>query len=130
MRSLFIIPLLYAALAVASACDAVPPSPDPVAKAYADAWTKSNYQEMWDLITEESRQSVGTEGCIDRLPRIAEEMTLRSLVATAGPSTRRKLPNGSPDPRSATIPVDVTFHTTRVGDFTRSTTLSLVMIGE
>jgi penicillin-binding protein 2 len=130
MRSLFIIPLLYAALAVASACDAVPPSPDPVAKAYADAWTNSHYQEMWDLLTEGSRQSVGTEGFIDRLPRIAEEMTLRSLVATAGPSTRRKLPNGSPDPRSATIPLDVTFHTTRVGDFTRSTTLSLVMVGE
>jgi len=85
---------------------------------------------MWDLFTEESRQRVGTGGFIDRLPRIAEEMTLRSLEATTGPSTREKLPSGSPDPRSATVPLDVTFHTTRVGDFTRSTTLSLVMVGE
>ena len=84
MRSL--IPLLYAALAVATACEAVPPSPDPVAKLYAEAWTKGNYQEMWDLLTDESRQRVGTEGFLDRLPRIAEEMTLRSLVATTGPS--------------------------------------------
>jgi penicillin-binding protein 2 len=129
MRS-FLIPLLYAALAVASACEALPPSPDPVAKAYADAWTKGQYKEMWDLLTEESRQRVGTEGFLDRLPRIAEEMTLRSLVATTGPSTRHKLPNGSPDPRSATVPLDVTFHTARVGDFVRSTTLSLVMVGE
>ncbi len=128
MRSL--IPLLYAALAIAAACEAVPPSPDPVAKQYADAWTKGNYKEMWDLLTAESRQRVGTEGFLDRLPRIAEEMTLRSLEATTGPSTRQKLPNGSPDPRSATVPLDVTFHTARVGDFRRSTTLSLVMVGE
>ena len=129
MRSFFI-PLLYAALAVASACEALPPSPDPVAKAYADAWTKGQYKEMWDLLTEESRQRVGTEGFLDRFPLIAEAMTLRSLEATTGPSTREKLPNGSPDPRSATVPLNVTFHTTRVGDFTRSTTLSLVMVGE
>src|SRR6266540_2504812 len=129
MRSFFIA-LLYAALAVASACEALPPSPDPVAKQYAEAWTKGHYQEMWDLLTEESRQRVGAEGFIDRLPRIAEEMTLRSLEAKAGASTRERLPNGSPDPRSATVPLDVTFHTTRVGDFTRSTTLSLVLVGE
>jgi penicillin-binding protein 2 len=122
--------LLYAALAVASACEALPPSPDPVAKQYAEAWMKGHYQEMWDLLTEESRQRVGTEGFIDRLPRIAEEMTLRSLEAKSGTSTRPRLPNGSPDPRNATVPLDVTFHTTRVGDFTRSTTLSLVLVGE
>jgi penicillin-binding protein 2 len=126
----FLIPLLYAALAVASACEALPPSPDPVAKAYADAWAKGQYKEMWDLLTEESRQRVGTEGFLDRFPLIAEAMTLRSLEATTGPSTREKLPSGSPDPRSATVPLNVTFHTTRVGDFTRSTTLSLVMVGE
>jgi penicillin-binding protein 2 len=126
----FLVPLLYAALAVATACEAVPPSPDPVAKAYADAWTKGHYQEMWDLLTEESRERIGTEGFIDRLPRIAEEMTLRSLEATTGPSTRQKVANGSPDPRNATVPLDVTFHTTRVGDFKRSTTLSLVLVGE
>jgi len=126
----FFIPLLYAALAVGSACEALPPSPDPVAKAYADAWAKGQYKEMWDLLTDEARQRVGTEGFIDRLPRIAEEMTLRSLEVTTAPSTREKLPNGSPDPRSATVALDVTFHTTRVGDFKRSTTLSLVMVGE
>ena len=116
MRS-FLVPVLYAALAIATACEAVPPSPDPVAKAYADAWTKGHYQEMWDLLTEESRERIGTEGFIDRLPRIAEEMTLRSLEATTGPSTRQKVANGSPDPRNATVTLDVTFHTTRVGDF-------------
>src|SRR6266511_1955801 len=125
-----LVALLYAALAVASACEALPPSPDPVAKQYAEAWTKGHYQEMWDLLTEESRQRVGTEGFIDRLPRIAEEMTLRSLEVKSGTSTRPRLPNGSPDPRSASVPLDVTFHTARVGDFTRTTTLSLVLVGE
>jgi penicillin-binding protein 2 len=129
VRSCFI-PLLYAALAVASACEALPPSPDPVAKAYAEAWTKGQYKEMWDLLTDESRERVGTAGFIDRLPLIAEQMTLRTLEATTGPSTREKLPNGSPDPRSAAVPLEVTFHTTRVGDFKRSTKLSLVLVGE
>ena len=128
MRSL--IPLLYTALAIAAACEPIPPSPDPVAKQYAEAWTKGQYKEMWDLLTDDSRQRVGTEGFIDRLPRIAEEMTLRSLEATTGPSTRQKLPNGSPDPRSATVALDVTFHTARVGDVKRSTTLSLVLVGD
>ena len=85
---------------------------------------------MWDLLTDESRARVGTAGFVDRLPLIAQEMTLRSLEATTGPSTRGKLPNGSPDPRSATVPLDVTFHTARVGDFKRSTELSLVLVGE
>ncbi|MEP6693481.1 MAG: penicillin-binding transpeptidase domain-containing protein [Chloroflexota bacterium] len=128
MRSL--IPLLYAALSVATACEALPPSPDPVAKAYAEAWTKSNYQEMWDLLTDESRQRIGSEGFIERLPRIAQEMTLLTLEAKTGPSTRQTAANGSPDPRNATVPLDVTFHTSRVGTFTRSTTLSLVLVGD
>jgi penicillin-binding protein 2 len=128
LRSL--VPILYAALAVASACEPLPPSPDPVARAYADAWMKREYQAMWDLLTEESRERVGTEGFIDRLPLIADAMTLRSLDVTVGPSTRAKLANGSPDPRSATVPMDVTFHTTRVGDVRRNTTLSLVLVGE
>lgn len=85
---------------------------------------------MWDLLTDESRTRVGTAGFVDRLPLIGQEMTLRSLEATTGPSTRGKLPNGSPDPRSAMVPLDVTFHTTRVGDFKRSTELSLVLVGE
>src|SRR5688500_2679807 len=108
----------------------MPPSPDPVAKAYADAWMKGEYQTMWDLLTEESQQRVGTEAFIDRFPLIAEAMTLRSLEAKAGASTRKRLPNGSPDPRTASVPLDVTFRTARVGDFARSTTLSLVLVGE
>src|SRR5439155_24610951 len=37
---------------------------------------------------------------------------------------------GSPDPKRATVPLDITFHTQRVGDVRRTTTLSLVFIGE
>ncbi|HEV8229792.1 MAG TPA: penicillin-binding transpeptidase domain-containing protein [Candidatus Limnocylindria bacterium] len=125
-----LVPFLYVALAIATACEPVPPSPEPVAKAYATAWERNEYQKMWDLLTEESRTRVGTEGFIDRLPRIAEEMTLRSLQATTGAMTRPTLANGSPDPRHATIALDVSFQTARVGDFKRSTSLSLVLEGE
>jgi len=108
----------------------VPPQPDPIAKAYAEAWMKGDYQKMFGLLTDDARAQYGAEGFTDRLPRIAEEMTLKSLEAKVGEATRPALPNGSPDPRKATIPLDVTFHTARVGDLSRRTSLSLVLVGE
>ncbi len=85
---------------------------------------------MWDLLTDDTKDQVTTAGFIDRLPRIAEEMTLRSLDAKIGTATHPALPNGSPDPRKASVPVDVIFHTQRVGDIARAITLQLVMVGE
>src|SRR5438876_5661502 len=85
---------------------------------------------MWDLLTDDAKDQVTTAGFIDRLPRIAEEMTLRSLEAKPGTATHPALPNGSPDPRKASVPLDLIFHTGRVGDIARATTLSLVMVGE
>jgi penicillin-binding protein 2 len=85
---------------------------------------------MWDLLTDDAKTQITTAGFIDRLPRIAEEMTLRSLEAKIGTSTHPALPNGSPDPRKASVPLDVTFHTTRVGDIARATALQMVMVGE
>jgi penicillin-binding protein 2 len=120
--------LLYAW--VLAACEPAPPSPEPIARAYAAAWTKGDYQAMWALVSEEAQQKVGLTGFVERLPRIAQEMTLRSLDARAGAVTRPKLANGSPDPRRASVPLDVTFHTQRVGDISRQTTLDLVLVGE
>ena len=85
---------------------------------------------MWDQLTSASQQKVGTAGFIDRLPRIAEEMTLRSLDAKVGQALHPRLPDGSPDPRRATIPMTVTFTTARVGAITRDTQLRLVLEGE
>lgn len=113
-----------------AACEPQPPAAEPVAKAYAAAWVKGDYQAMWALLTDESKAKVGEDGFIGRLPRIAQEMTLASLEATSGVATHPAGPNGSPDPRRATVPLSVTFHTQRVGDFRRDTFLSLVMTGE
>src|SRR3981081_4360171 len=107
-----------------------PPAAEPTARAYAAAWAKGDYQAMWDLLTDESKARVGEDGFIKRLPRIAEEMTLKSLEATTGVSVHPAAPNGSPDPRRASASLSVTFHTQKVGDFKRDTFLSLVMIGE
>ena len=85
---------------------------------------------MFDLLTEDARAQYGKDGFVDRLPRIAEEMTLRSLEAKVGAPKRPSLSNGSPDPRHATFPLEITFHTARVGDFARSASLPLVMVGE
>ena len=115
---------------VLGACEPGPPPAEPIARQYAAAWQKSDYQAMWDLLTDDARAQITPAGFIERLPRIAEEMTLRSLEARPGTATHPPLPNGSPDPRKASVPLDVTFHTQRVGDLTRTTTLNLVMIGE
>ena len=115
---------------ILSACEPGPPPAEPIARQYAAAWQKSDYQAMWDLLTDDTKEQVTTAGFIERLPRIAEEMTLSSLDAKIGTATHPALPNGSPDPRKASLPLDVIFHTQRVGDIARSTTLQLVMVGE
>ncbi|MGI8877663.1 MAG: penicillin-binding transpeptidase domain-containing protein [Candidatus Limnocylindria bacterium] len=122
--------VLFTVASVAGACqEAGPPAPEPVARVYAEAWQKGDLRAMWDLLTPESRERVGEDGFIARLPRIAEEMSLRSLEAKPGPAIRGKLPNGSPDPARATAPVAVTFKTDRVGDFSREVSLRLVLQG-
>jgi penicillin-binding protein 2 len=115
---------------VLASCEPGPPPPEPIARQYTAAWQKSDYQAMWDLLTDDVKEQVTTAGFVDRLPRIAEEMTLQSLEAKPGTATHPALPNGSPDPRKASVPLDVIFHTQRVGDIARQTTLQLVMVGE
>ena len=122
--------LLFFIGSVLAACEPQPPAAEPVAKAYALAWTNGDYNAMWALLTDESKAKVGEDGFLKRLPRIAEEMTLTSLDALAGPATHLAGANGSPDPRRATVPLSMTFHTQRVGDVRRDTFLSLVMTGE
>ena len=122
--------VLLVSASIFAACEPQPPAAEPVAKAYALAWVNGDYQAMWALLTEESKAKVGEDGFIKRLPRIAEEMTQTSLEATTGSAAHPAGANGSPDPRRATVPLSVTFHTQRVGDIRRDTFLSLVMTGE
>src|SRR5438105_3910415 len=116
--------------AVLGACEPGPPPAEPIARQYAAAWQKSDYQAMWDLLTDDAKAQVTPAGFTERLPRIADEMTLTSLEAKPGTATHPALPNGSPDPRKASVPLDLIFHTQRVGDIARATTLQLVMVGE
>lgn len=85
---------------------------------------------MWSLLTRASQERVGRAGMVERLPRIAEEMTLTALDVKPGVVSRPRLADGSPDPRRATVPLTVTYRTARLGDITRDVKLSLVMDGE
>jgi penicillin-binding protein 2 len=116
--------------AVLSACEPGPPPAEPIARQYAAAWQKSDYQAMWALLSDDSKAQVTPAGFTERLPRIADEMTLTSIDAKPGVATHPALPNGSPDPRKASVALDLTFHTQRVGSIARSTTLQLVMVGD
>ncbi|MBI2323807.1 MAG: hypothetical protein HYU87_02435 [Chloroflexi bacterium] len=122
--------MLFLVGAVLAACEPGPPAPEPVAIKYAQAWTAGEHQTMWEQLTPASQQKVGRAGFIDRLPLIAKEMTLTSLDAKVGQALHPRLPDGSPDPRRATVPMTVTFKTTKVGTITRETQLRLVMEGE
>src|SRR5919109_3174294 len=125
----FAFALFFAVASVLAACEPSQPQPDAAAKSFAAAWQKADYQAMWSLVSSEAQQRVGTEGFVDRLPRIADEMTLKSFEVKVGQSSR-PLVNGSPDPKRATVPLDITYHTQRVGDVRRTTTLAMVFVGE
>lgn len=119
----------FVAVVVAAGCEPAPPNPEPVARAYAAAWSNGDYDAMWALLTDESRQRTGEDGFLKRLPRIAEEMSLRSLDITVGAVTRPAGADGKPDPIHASVPLALTFQTARVGAVKRSVTLDLVQVG-
>jgi penicillin-binding protein 2 len=122
--------VLFTAIVVAAGCAAAPPAPEPAARAYATAWSKGDYDAMWALLSDETRQRAGEDGFTKRLPRIAEEMSLRSLEVSVGPTTRPAGRDDKPDPGRASVPLGLTFHTQRVGDVKRDVTLDLVLVGE
>src|SRR2546423_13896824 len=53
---------------VLSACEPGPPPAEPIARQYAAAWQKSDYQAMWDLLSDDAKQQVTTTGPIDPPP--------------------------------------------------------------
>ncbi|HEY6958870.1 MAG TPA: penicillin-binding transpeptidase domain-containing protein [Candidatus Limnocylindria bacterium] len=121
--------ILFALVSVLAACEPAQPQPDAVAKQYADAWKQNDYAKMFSLLTDASQKQYGTDGFTDRLPRIGEEMTLRSIDVSVGASTRPVV-SGTADPAHATVPLDITYHTSRVGDVRRTTTLDMVFVGD
>ena len=61
--------LLIAATGVLAACEPAQPQPDAVAKSYADLWQKADYQKMWDLLSDNAKARVGTEGFVELAQR-------------------------------------------------------------
>ena len=122
--------VVFTAIVVSAGCEPAPPAPEPAARAYAAAWSTGDYDAMWALLTDESRQRVGEDGFTKRLPRIAEEMSLRSLEVNVGRVARPAGKDGKPDPARASAPLGLTFHTSRVGEVKRDVSLDLMLVGE
>ena len=125
-----ILVVAFTAIVVSSGCEPAPPAPEPVARAYATAWSNADYEAMFGLLTAQSQQRAGEDGFTKRLPRIAEEMSLRSLEIVAGAVSRPTGKDGKPDPSRARAPLSLTFHTKRVGDVKREVILDLVLAGD
>ncbi|TME64639.1 MAG: hypothetical protein E6I51_01680 [Chloroflexi bacterium] len=74
--------------AILGSCTPGPPTPEPIARQYAAAWEKADYQTMWALLTDDAKTQVTTAGFVDRLPRIGRSTPSGSATSRATPCSR------------------------------------------
>ncbi len=115
---------LVAALVIV-ACEGPPPKPEAAAQSYADLWQKRAYADMYALLTPEAQQRVAKDALVTRYGNIADEMTLESVVVSAGESRAVTDANGKVVEGRVVVPLAVRFRTTRVGEFAREVQLTL-----
>lgn len=119
-------PLLLIFALLVTACEAPPPQPGPTAQAYAQAWAKRAYADLYALITPAAKERVAADAFIGRYERIAEEMTLESVVVTAAEPAAALDERGKPIEGRAIAKLAARLRTTRVGEFAREVSLPLV----
>jgi penicillin-binding protein 2 len=93
------------------------PSPEPVARAFLDAWQSKDYGSMYTLLAKASRDSIPEEAFRAYYDDVRVQATMRSLEYA--------LLSVDLTPTDATVAFEVTLHTIRVGDITRQTRLLL-----
>src|SRR5438094_8690982 len=54
---------------VLNACEPGKPPAEPIARHYAAAWQKSDYQATWEPPTDDAKAQVTRASCTERLPR-------------------------------------------------------------
>src|SRR5687767_6009098 len=103
-------PILTALLLLTLGCQ-TRPAPEATARAYVDAWQRSDYAAMFALVSASSQgKTAGGAFALDYRV-VAEIAGLQSLVVTLG----ARAPGS--DDRQARFPVSVRWQTTRFGTF-------------
>lgn len=89
-------------------------APEPVSamNLYLDAWQKNDYAAMYALLSETSRAAINEEDFTKRYRGAVNAMALKDLTFTPGSPTI--------NPEDAIIPVNVTYHSSIIGDFERT----------
>ena len=95
------------------------PSIDETVQSYLDAWKSLDYTEMYDMLSDQSRQSISQTDFETYYEESAFSMNLQSLDAVVLSTTT--------NPSSASAKYKVTFNTGIFGSFEREITMPLVM---
>ena len=95
------------------------PNPMETAKSYTDAWTKLDFEGMYETLSQESQESIAKDNFVERYETIFSAIELNSIDLTL----QEILIEGD----EAYLPIDVVFNTGTVDSFETRYTLPLVL---
>jgi len=91
-----------------SACseeDAIP-GPTEFLNTYIDHWEKQEFQNMYDMLTEESKEQYSTEQFIDRYEKIYSDLSLENIKITHEDLTEEQIEKAKEE-EAVSLPIDV-----------------------
>ena len=107
-----------------------PTTPEETAERWLQLWSEDRFEDMWDLVATESRQTIDKQTFIDRYTLIKEESTITGidykLLSTEPSATGTAADPFAEEIAEGEIPFSVTFHTSFFGDFPDSNSMPLV----
>ncbi len=118
--------LILLAVLVVTACEAPAPRPEDAARAYAEAWQRADYAAMYELLAPEAKTRLAKDGFVGRYQRVALEMSLEGVEASAGEAVPDQDASRRPIDGRVSVPLTVRYRTRRVDPFTRAVALALV----
>lgn len=93
------------------------PDPEPAARAYLQAWQDEDYERMYTMLTQVSKDALTLEEFSARYRNIAAEAALSSVDT--------QILSALTQTRTAQVSYRVTLHSTLVGDLSRDTLMNL-----
>ena len=94
-------------------------NPMETAKSYTNAWAKLDFEEMYEALSQESRESISKDDFVERYGTIFSAIELNSLDL----DLQEILIEGD----DAYLPIDVVFNTETVDSFQTHFTLPLIL---
>jgi penicillin-binding protein 2 len=119
--------LLLVAVLLGSGCEAQTPTPDGVARNYAQQWERRAYDALYDLLTPAASERISREAFTGRYARIAEEMSLEDVRVEVRQVRPESDERGRRLEDRAAATLAATFTTRLAGDFSRELELRLAL---